>query len=601
MAHYVWDIEGNGLHEITLDQKGQPTIECDTVHCLVAVDAQTGDMKTFRPHQIEEGWDLLCKADSIIGHNILGYDIPVMERITGKRLPDSVKVIDTLLMAMLLWPDRSSCPANGYSLKNIALYYGGNQKSDYDGGWEEFNEDMLKYCQQDVRTNLNIFQRLSSDCKGRVPANVFQLEHDFSRIICDQTAHGWYYDLNGGEKLLMDILLRKRGIEDQLRKIFPDTKEELKTPQYWIDPQSGNQYTTKSDVKGKGSGAIKARLVKGPNKYKLIPFNPGSSLQIARRLKDKYGWQAKVNEETGKPICGSEELEQLEFPEAKLLLEYRDVDKLRGQVEDWNARAGYSRDGRIHGTLKTLGTVTGRTAATQPNIQQVSGERSARELWQPTPNLVQVGADLSGLELRCLAHYMAPYDNGDYADLILNGDIHTANQKAAGLETRSQAKTFIYALIYGAGNAKIGSTVGGSAHKGGKLKSTFFENLPALKTVIDQAVDCAANHGEIKMLDGRICPVRSSHKALNVLLQGAGAIISKTWCVIANQKVKKEGLRAHQIGFIHDEMQWECHPFDAPRLCEILTSSSLLAGEKLNFRMPVDSEATIGTSWAECH
>ena len=196
---------------------------------------------------------------------------------------------------------------------------------------------------------------------------------------------------------------------------------------------------------------------------------------------------------------------------------------------------------------------------------------------------------------------MFPYDNGEYADLILNGDIHTANQEAAGLETRNQAKTFIYALIYGAGNAKIGSTVGGSAHKGGKLKNTFFQNIPALKTVIDQAIECADSQGEIKMLDGRLCPVRSSHKALNVLLQGAGAIISKTWCVIANQDVQDAGLRAHQIGFIHDEMQWEVHPFDANSLCEILTKASLKAGNLLDIRMPIDSEATIGTSWAECH
>ena len=599
--HYVWDIEGNGLHELVLDQKGQPSFECDKVHCLVAVNIQTGEMHTFRPHQIKEGWDFLCQAESIIGHNILGYDIPVMERITGKKLPKTVKIIDTLLMAMLLWPDRGSCPAGGYSLKNIALYYGGDQKSDYEGGWEEFNQDMLHYCQQDVKTNLNIFRRLSAECKERVPKQVLQLEHDFSRIISNQTARGWSYNLEGGEKLLMDILLKKRGIEDNLRKIFPDRKEEMKSPQYWVDPQSGKQYTTKGDVIGKGSGAIKSRLVKGPNKFKLIPFNPGSSMQIAERLREKYGWQAKVNPETNKPICGSQELEELDFPEAKLLLEYRDTDKLRGQVEDWNARAGYSRDGKIHGSLKTLGTVTGRTSATQPNIQQVSGEKSARELWIPSDGMVQVGADLSGLELRCLAHYMFPYDNGEYSDLILNGDIHTANQEAAGLETRNQAKTFIYALIYGAGNAKIGSTVGGSAHKGGKLKNTFFQNIPALKTVIDQAIECADSQGEIKMLDGRLCPVRSSHKALNVLLQGAGAIISKTWCVIANQDVQDAGLRAHQIGFIHDEMQWEVHPFDANSLCEILTKASLKAGNLLDIRMPIDSEATIGTSWAECH
>ena len=163
------------------------------------------------------------------------------------------------------------------------------------------------------------------------------------------------------------------------------------------------------------------------------------------------------------------------------------------------------------------------------------------------------------------------------------------------------SKTFIYALIYGGGNGKIGEIVGGSAHKGGKLKDTFFKNLPALKTVIDQASACADSEGELRLLDGRKVPVRSSHKALNVLLQGAGAVISKEWCITANRLVANRKLRARQIGFIHDEMQWECHPEDAEMLCEVLTASSLVAGEALGIRMPVDSEAQIGANWSECH
>ena len=599
--HLVWDIEGDGLHEIVLDQKGQPKPECTKVHCLVAVDIQTNEMYTFRSHQIDEGWDLLCNATTIIGHNILGYDVPVMERITGRKLPESVKIVDTLLMAMLLWPDRGTCPAGGYGLKNLGLYYGENEKADYTGGWEEFSEEMLRYCQQDVRTNVDVFRRLTKDCKDKVPAEVLAFEHDFAKIIMSQTAHGWNYDINEGERYLMEIYSRKADIVDQLRTIFPDRIEEMKKPAYWYDPVTGEQYATKGAVTGKGQGEIKARLEKGPPNVKHHPFNPSSSMQIAERLKEKYGWQAKVNPDTGKPICGSEELAELEFPEAKLLLEYRETDKLRGQVEDWNARAGYSRDGKIHGNLKTLGTVTGRTAATQPNIQQVSSDKKARELWIPSEGMVQVGADLSGLELRALAHYMAPMDDGKYADEILNGDIHTANQEAAGLETRNQAKTFIYALIYGGGNAKIGSIVGGSANKGAQLKANFFRNIPALAKLIEDSKMVAEDKGGIKLLDGRFCPVRSAHKSLNVLLQGCGAIISKKWCIIANERVEKAGLRANQLGFIHDEMQWECHPADAEQLCEILTTSSVIAGEELGIRMPVDSEAQIGKNWSECH
>ena len=212
-----------------------------------------------------------------------------------------------------------------------------------------------------------------------------------------------------------------------------------------------------------------------------------------------------------------------------------------------------------------------------------------------------MGCDLSGLELRCLAHYMAPYDGGDYGNTIMNGDIHTKNQEAAGLSTRDQAKTFIYALIYGGGNGKIGEIVGGSANAGGQLKQNFFDAIPALKKLIDHAGQAASADGAIELLDGRTVPVRSEHKALNVLLQGCGAIISKWWCLIANARVAEAGLRANQIGFIHDEMQWECHPQDVPALSKILEESAEAAGEHLGIRMPIEAEASHGSSWADCH
>jgi DNA polymerase I-like protein with 3'-5' exonuclease and polymerase domains len=324
-------------------------------------------------------------------------------------------------------------------------------------------------------------------------------------------------------------------------------------------------------------------------------------MQIAARLEDKYGWKAERNPKTDKPICDVAVMQELKYPEAKKLLEYREVDKLRGQLEDWIARAGFSRDGRIHGGLNTLGTVTGRTAASQPNIQQVSGDPRARALWTVAPGMVQVGCDLSGLELRALAHYMFPYDDGEYADIIMNGDIHTANQKAAQLETRDQAKTFIYALIYGGGNGKIGSILGQSAHAGGQMKKRFFKAIPALKKLIDHAGACAEIDGAIELLDGRSVPVRSEHKALNVLLQGCGAIISKWWCLIGTRNVRAAGLRANQIGFIHDEVQWECHPDDAAALGKILEDAAVAAGEYLNIRMPINAEHSVGNNWADCH
>lgn len=598
----AFDIEADGLAEIALDGKGQCKGVVSKLHCLVAIDVATNEEFLFRPHQMREAWEFLKSAHALVAHNGIGYDIPVMERFMGERLPESVKVIDTLIMARMTWPDRQSNPAGGYSLKAVGDFFGGEQKSDYEGGWAEFSQEMLDYCVQDVRTTVEVFHKLMRNVKnGAIPKDSLEMEHKFAKIIAEQTERGWAFDIDRGEKLLFSILSTKRGLEDELRAIFPDRREELKSCEYWIDPETDLRYTTKGEVKGKGSGAIKARLVPGPNKFKLHPFNPSSSMQIAVRLEEKYGWKAERNPKTDKPICDVAVMQSLKFPEAKKLLEYREVDKLRGQLEDWIARAGMSRDGRIHGGLNTLGTVTGRTAASQPNIQQVSGNKDARSLWTVADGMVQVGCDLSGLELRALAHYMEPYDGGEYADVILNGDIHTQNQTAAGLQTRDQAKTFIYALIYGGGNGKMGEIIGGSAAEGGRLKDRFFKSIPAIKKLIDGAATAASSDGAIELLDGRVVPVRSEHKALNVLLQGCGAIISKWWAIIANDRVKAAGLRAWQIGFIHDEMQWECHPEDVAALSKILEDASISAGEHLNIRMPIEAEASHGANWSDCH
>lgn len=605
----AFDIEANGLAEVNIVGQGQPDPEISRIHCIVAVDIKTKEVFKFRSHQVKEAWDFLNEAKALIAHNGLTYDILVLNRLVGSSFVDYKKMLDktydTLLMSRLMWPDRQKNPAGGYSLKAIGDYVGGQKKSDYSGDWEAFSQEMLDYCVQDVLTTIDIFNYLTRGLKDRgVSSNVIKMEHDFGRIIALQTERGWCFDIDSAEKVLFQILETKRSIEDQLRSVFPDTIKQMASVEYHVDPETNLKYSTKSEVKGKGSGAIRARLIAGPYKTKSIPFNPGSSLQITQRFGKKYDWVPDRNIETGKPICDVSVLESLDFPEAALLLKYREVDKLRGQIEDWIHRSGISRDGRIHGSLNTLGTVTGRTSAKQPNIQQVSGDSLARDLWIVPQDSFMVGCDLSGLELRCLAHYLYPFDEGVYANEILSGDIHKLNQNAAGLENRDQAKTFIYALIYGGGNAKIGEVVGGDDRQGANLKSKFFKRLPALKDLIENTKGEASLMGNITLIDGRPVPLRSEHKALSVLLQGCGAIVAKQWCIEAHKILDRDGAssKCFQIGFIHDEMQWECSDdSSATYLCKVLEQAAVNAGEYLNMSIPIEAEATIGRKWSECH
>jgi DNA polymerase I len=218
-----------------------------------------------------------------------------------------------------------------------------------------------------------------------------------------------------------------------------------------------------------------------------------------------------------------------------------------------------------------------------------------------------VGADASGLELRCLAHFMAKWDGGKYANVLLDGDIHTENQHAAGLQTRNQAKTFIYAFLYGAGDAKIGSVVGGDAGEGRRLKNKFLRSLPALGRLVD-AVQEASKRGYLTGLDGRRLHVRSSHAALNTLLQSAGALICKKWLLILEETLQKAGLKNGFDGdyafcaWVHDEVQIACrNETIAKQVAHHAVSAVALAGDAFNFRCGLAGESKIGANWSETH
>ena len=194
----------------------------------------------------------------------------------------------------------------------------------------------------------------------------------------------------------------------------------------------------------------------------------------------------------------------------------------------------------------------------------------------------------------------------DYVKTVVEGsskdgtDVHTKNQKAAGLQTRDQAKTFIYAFLYGAGPSKIGSIVGGSAKDGERLTSSFLNATPALKALRDK-VSKYAGKGFVPGLDGRKIWVRSEHAALNSLLQGAGAIVMKKALCLFYDKIKKNKWPVKLVANVHDEFQFECHANVADEAGKAARLSIVEAGQHFKLRCPLDGEYKIGKNWKETH
>lgn len=291
---------------------------------------------------------------------------------------------------------------------------------------------------------------------------------------------------------------------------------------------------------------------------------------------------------------------------AELVKEYLLLQKRVSQVESWLEAIG--EDGRVHGRVITNGAVTGRMTHSSPNMAQIPNAGSVyghecRECWTVEEGNVLVGCDASGLELRMLAHYMK--DEG-YVRTVTEGsskdgtDVHTVNQKAAGLSSRDNAKTFIYAFLYGAGDAKIGSIVGGSAKDGAKLKAKFLSQTPSLARLMG-AVSKYAAKGFVPGLDGRKIWVRSEHAALNSLLQGAGAVVMKKALCLFYDKIKANKWPVKLVANVHDEFQFECPPSVAEEAGKTARQSIIDAGIYFNLRCPLDGEYKIGKSWKETH
>jgi len=513
------------------------------------------------------------------------------------------EIHDTLLLSRLVWSDLKQNDFSfikkhtDFPMKLIgshSLMAWGlrlhNHKQQYEGGFDKWSEEMQRYCEQDTYANLTLYQKILS----KVPSDEsIRLEHEFAGIIRLMENHGFYFDETKAMALLSKLQKRKAELETALQTAFPpwEIKERF-------IPKVNNK--TRGYVKGVPT-----------SKVKQIVFNPASRDHIADRLQSVHGWKPLEYTASGKPKVDEEVLQGLDFPEAQLLVEYLLLNKRIGQLATGqNAWLKLSRKGRIHGQVNTNGAATGRCTHNRPNMSQVPsvgapyGE-DCRALFYAPKGYKLVGADLSGLELRCLAHYMARFDGGAYGKEVVEGDVHTANQKAAGLPTRNNAKTFIYGFLYGAGPVKIGSIVGGSEAEGKKLINKFLKATPALKKLREAVVQAVKKNGRLKGLDGRMLPIRSDHAALNTLLQSAGAVLAKKATVILYNNLNSKGFVFGEdyafVAHVHDEIQIQAREDIADIVGQEAVKAFEQAGEYYDFRCPITGEYKVGQNWAETH
>jgi DNA polymerase-1 len=534
----------------------------DTIWCAVTQDIDTGDVTVYTsPAKLKS---VVQSYDKIVGHNIIGFDAPVLREVWGISIHKS-KVIDTLVMSRLNNPVQEG----GHSLKNWGKMLNNDKinfdAEDFDGG---LTDEMLEYCKQDVALNVEVYKVLEKALEGQEAA--LELEHEVAIQMTRQERHGFNFDTQKAVILQAEIQDRMGTITDELQVVFPPIVEQR------ISEKTGKRL-----------------------KDKVTHFNVGSRKQIGERLQS-LGWKPKEFTESGQPKVDETILKAIDLPEAQLVAEYLSLQKVAGFLESWLKNV--CDDGKIRGRVISCGAITNRMTHHSPNLGQIPSSsnpygKACRELFIPDDGDTLVGADLSGIELRCLAHYMR--DN-TYTEQILDGDIHTYNQKMAGLPTRNNAKTFIYAFLYGAGAEKLGEIVGKGSQAGGRLKSKFMKGVPALAKLIEK-VQRLSTKGYVPAIDGRKIHVRSEHSALNMLLQSCGAIVAKQWIVETHRLMRENGIKFKQVAVVHDEIQASVPPSQAEKAGELMVEAAKIAGEKLGFRLPVDAEYSVGKNWSETH
>jgi len=595
----IVDIETDNLYD-----------DVTVVHCVVIHDICRNQTFTYGPDNIDAALQHLATGDVLIGHNLIFYDIPVLQKLHS--IDCKSRIIDTLICTRLIWPkevldglDTEQYPQVPPKLRGSAsLKAWGYRLADYKiefKDFKEYSEEMAEYCRQDVAITYKLLQKIQAEnyCEAALA-----LEHDFALAINKQIRAGFPFDVDAALDLVDDLRRKEAELETQLKEIFPPIKHET-----IFIPKVNN----------KNRGYVKGEPF---TKVSYETFNPGSRQQIVDRLQTKYGWVPEKTTEKGNPILDDDILAALPYPEAAPLAEYMLIKKRLGQIADGNnawLKLVNNETSCIHGDLVTNGCITGRCAHRNPNMGQVPAAYSpygkeCRSLFHPPQGWNLIGVDAKALELRCLAGYLALWDNGEYAKLVINpeADIHTINQELFGVATRDISKRLLYGLLYGCGALKAGTIIDANEkdevvlrQQGSAAINSFMDGVPALRKLKNKLSNTITNRGYLRGLDGRALYWRSEFKGLNVLLQSAGAILMKQVVINLHENLNELGLvHGHdwmQNAMVHDEVQLSCPPALTATVQEQALKAFPQAQEFFGFRCKIEGDSRVGNNWSETH
>lgn len=605
----IMDIETNGFYEAA-----------NTIWIAVCKDLDKDEIVSFSDYDqksrpLSEFTEYLSKAEAIIGHNIIGFDLPVVHKILKWEPRPDQKLIDTMIISQLNNYRREG----KHSLKNFGQILEDN-KIDYQGGFDKFSQEMKEYCIQDVQLNHKVYKYVTNEAKQLIEnrpkyKKSLQLEHSIANICANQIKNKWKFDITAAKALYEKLTADMKVIEDELepklkpRKIWKDTED--KFPKYL----KNGLYTTVtcrmlSEIYNKEvlPTDINIHPADKPfRRFTIIPADLGNMEQVKAMLQDE-GWEPTQFTPKGEPKITDDSLENLETDTGQKLKQYYSMRSRHSVLKGWIELAEQN-NGRVYVEPFNIGTPTGRQRHSKivnvPNAGAYLG-KELRALFMADEGKVMVGCDSSGNQIRALAHYL---NNKELNNYILNGDIHSRTAEIVGVP-RQLAKSVLYATVFGAGFAKLGKLVSGKEDLdlGRDIKGKLYTAFPGLKQLLERlnkffyTTQNGDGLGWIPGLDGRKIYAESSFKLLNYLLQCYEAVTVKGAIVNAFKMFKEENLNVDMLAMVHDEVQVQTLPEQSKRVSEILEYSfGDFITKEWELNIPMAGEAKVGKNWAECH
>jgi len=601
--YWACDIEGDNLPSTV-------------VWCLCVQNLGTGEELTFTNYADIRAFFAERPNDFFVFHNGLGYDAPTLNRLVGTNL-STRNVVDTMLLSMYYSPSLRG----GHSLEEW-----GNRlnfhKIDFND-YSKLTDEMLVYCMQDARLCGRIFKALSNRMLsvGFSEAGC-KLEHQAWALIQRQKLNGVHFDIEGAHVLYAELRQIEQGIQERVHEVWPPVLQELGTYQ-----RPYRKDGSESQLLQRHRQQYESVLINDDGSYSVfgrVPFNIGSPNQRVEKLLE-LGWKPGPDERTPtgqpKPTVKGKLVPTLErfvvesgLEGPRLIASWIEINARANMINTW-IEAYNPSTGCIHGSLWLANTL--RFRHSDPNTANIPAVRTdkdghplykmdgvytfeARNLWttRDATKRKLAGVDAKGIQLRVLAHYL---NNKDFIDAVLNGDPHSYNQEIGGFATRSLAKTFIYAFLLGAGDAKVGSIIGGTTKAGRDVKQRFTSNFPGLSELLDDLERQVERTGRIRLCDGTPLLVEHPHTRLGYLLQGDESRIMKTAAVIIHQEVAKRRLDVLKVLDVHDEFQFDVANDNIDEFIEVCDYAFKTAGERFNYRIPIACDAKVGTTWARTH